>query len=187
MMFQPQVSQPDPALRQTNPTQYLMQMEAWREDQAELQTKRAKVQQAVQLFQQQEAQQQDQIRVQTAQKLVEVMPALRDPVKGPELQKLMREGANAYGINDAELAGFLDHRVYLALADLGAYHRLKAKGQSAPVKPNKATTVMRPGATRAVASATASARQQKAALETARKSGRVEDIAATLLVRKPKR
>lgn len=187
MMFQPQVSQPDPALRQTNPTQYLMQMEAWREDQAELQTKRAKVQQAVQLFQQQEAQQQEQLRVQAAQKLVEAMPALRDPAKGPELQKLMREGAAAYGINDAELANFLDHRVYVALADLGAYHRLKAKGQSAPVKPTKATTIMRPGATRAVASATAAARQQKAALETARKTGKVEDIAATLLVRKPKR
>jgi hypothetical protein len=187
MMFQPQVSQPDPALRQTNPTQYLMQMEAWREDQVELQAKRAKVQQAVKLFQEQEAQQQEQMRVQTAHKLVEAMPALRDPVKGPELQKLMREGANAYGINDAELAGFLDHRVYLALADLGAYHRLKAKGQSAPVKPNKATTVMRPGATRAVASATAYARNQKAALETARRTGKVDDIAATLLVRKPKR
>lgn len=187
MMFQPQVSQPDPSLRQTNPTQYLMQMEAWRDDQEQLQAKRQKVQQAVALFQQQEAQGQEQQRVQAAQKLVEAMPALRDPVKGPELQKLMREGANAYGINDAELANFMDHRVYVALADLGAYHRLKAKGQSAPVKPSKTAPVMRPGATRAVAAATASARHQKAALETARKSGRVEDIAATMLVRKPKR
>lgn len=56
LMFQPQVSQPDPALRQTNPTQYLIQMEAWREEQAGLQAKRSKVQQAVTLFQQQEAQ-----------------------------------------------------------------------------------------------------------------------------------
>lgn len=187
MMFQPQVSQPDPALRQTNPTQYLVQMEAWRDDQAELQAKRQKVQQAVALFQQQEAQNQEQQKVYAAQKLVEAMPALRDPVKGPELQKLMREGAAAYGINDAELAGFLDHRVYVALADLGAYRRLKAKGQSAPVKPSQTAPIMRPGATRAVAAATATARHQKAALETARKSGRVEDIAATMLVRKPKR
>lgn len=187
LMFQPQVSQPDPALRQTNPTQYLIQMEAWREEQAGLQAKRSKVQQAVTLFQQQEAQKQEQMRVEVAQKLVEAMPALRDPVKGPELQKMMYEGARAYGFSDADISGILDHRMYLALADLAAYARLKAKGQSAPVKPQKSAPVMRPGATKAVASATAYARNQKAALETARKSGKVDDIAATLLVRKPKR
>lgn len=187
LMFQPQVSQPDPALRQTNPTQYLIQMEAWREEQAGLQAKRSKVQQAVTLFQQQEAQKQEQMRVEVAQKLVEAMPALRDPVKGPELQKMMYEGARAYGFSDADISGILDHRMYLALADLAAYARLKAKGQSAPVKPQKSAPVMRPGATKVVAAATARARQQKAALETARRTGRVDDVAATLLVRKPKR
>lgn len=187
LMFQPQVSPPDPALRQTNPTQYLIQMEAWREEQAGLQAKRSKVQQAVALFNQQEAEKVNQMKVEVAQKLVEAMPALRDPVKGPELQKMMYEGAHAYGFNDAEISSILDHRMYLALADLAAYARLKAKGQSAPVKPQKSAPVMRPGATKAVASATAYARNQKAALETARKSGKVDDIAATLLVRKPKR
>lgn len=187
LMFQPQISQPDPALRQTNPTQYLIQMEAWREEQDGLQQKRSKVQQAITLFQQQEAQQQEQMRVEVAQKLVEAMPALRDPVKGPALQKMMVEGAHAYGFTDADIAGILDHRMYLALADLAAYRRLKAKGQSTPVKPQKAAPVMRPGATKAVHAATAVARQQKAALETARRTGRVEDVAATLLVRKPKR
>lgn len=187
LMFQPQISQPDPALRQTNPTQYLIQMEAWREEQDGLQQKRSKVQQAITLFQQQEAQQQEQMRVEVAQKLVEAMPALRDPVKGPALQKMMIEGAHAYGFTDADIAGILDHRMYLALADLAAYRRLKAKGQSTPVKPQKAAPVMRPGATKAVHAATAVARQQKAALETARRTGRIEDVAATLLVRKPKR
>ena len=187
LMFQPQVSQPDPALRQTNPTQYLIQMEAWREEQAGLQAKRSKVQQAVTLFQQQEAQKINQMKVEVAQRLVEAMPALRDPVKGPELQKMMYEGARAYGFNDADISSILDHRMYLALADLAAYARLKAKGQSAPVKPQKSAPVMRPGATKVVAAATARARQQKAALETARRTGRVDDVAATLLVRKPKR
>lgn len=187
LMFQPQVSQPDPALRQTNPTQYLIQMEAWREEQAGLQAKRSKVQQAVELFQQQETQKQQQLRVEVAQKLVEAMPALRDPVKGPELQKMMYEGARAYGFNDADISNILDHRMYLALADLAAYARLKAKGQSAPVKPQKSAPVMRPGATKVVAAVTARARQQKAALETARRTGKVDDVAATLLVRKPKR
>jgi len=137
LMFQPQVSQPDPALRQTNPTQYLIQMEAWREEQAGLQQKRSKVQQAVELFHRQEAEKINQMKVQVAQNLVEAMPALRDPVKGPELQKMMYEGARAYGFTDADVSEILDHRMYMALADLAAYARLKAKGQSAPVKPQE--------------------------------------------------
>ena len=187
LMFQPQVRQPDMALQQSNPTQYLMQMEHWRADQAELQDKRAKVQQAVALFHQQEAQTRDQMKVQAAQRLVEAMPVLRDPVKGPELQKMMVEGARSYGFQDAELADIVDERMYYVLADAAAYRRLKAKGQANPVIPKKTSAVMRPGATKSVATATTIARQQKAALEKARGSGRLEDIAATMLVRKPKR
>lgn len=187
LMFQPQVSQPDPALQATNPTQYLLQMEAWRAEQAALQDKRSKVQQAITLFQQQEAQREQMMKAQAAQKLVEAMPALADPVEGPKIQRMMIEGARAYGFSDAELAQIVDERMYFVLADAAAYRQLKAKGQAAPKVPAKAAQVMRPGPTQAVASATAAARQQKAALETARKSGRVEDIAATMLVRKPKR
>lgn len=187
MMFQPQVSQPDPNLQRTNPTQYLLQMEAWRADQAELQAKRGKVQQAVTLFQKQQQAQEQQMRVEAAQKLVEAMPVLRDPVKGQEIQQMLVEGARSYGFQDAELAQVMDHRMFLVLADAAAYRKLKAKGQAVPQQPSKTAPIMRPGATRAVAAATAQARKQKAALETARKSGSVEDIAATMLVRKPKR
>jgi hypothetical protein len=187
MMFQPQVRQPDPALQRTNPTQYLLQLESWRAEQGELQAKRQKVQQAVSLYQQQEAQQKEQMRAEAAERLVEAMPVLRDPVKGPEVQKMMLEGAYAYGFTDADLAEVVDERMYLVLSDAAAYRRLKAKGQAAPQQPKKAAPVMRPGATRAVASATASARQQKTLMETARKTGRVDDVAATMLVRKPKR
>lgn len=187
MMFQPQIRQPDPELQRTNPTQYLLQLEAWRADQSELQAKRQKVQQAVALYQQQEAEQHRQQFEQAAQRLVEAMPVLRDPVKGPETQKMLVEGARAYGFADAELAQVMDHRMFLVLADAAAYRKLKAKGQAVPQQPNKTAPVMRPGATRAVAAATAQARQKKAALETARKTGRVDDVAATMLVRKPKR
>lgn len=187
LMFQPQVPQPNPALQQTNPTQYLIQLENWRAEQGELQSKRSKVQQAVALFQQQEAEQLNQMKADAAQRLVEAMPVLRDPVKGPEIQRMMVDAARAYQFSDAELAGIADHRLYLVLADAAAYRQLKAKGQAVPQKQAKSAVTMRPGASKVIATATASARNQKAALETARKSGRVEDIAATMLVRKPKR
>ena len=187
LMFQSQIPQPSLALQQTNPTQYLIQLENWRAEQGELQQKRTKVQQAVALFQQQEAEQLNQMKADAAHRLVEAMPALRDPVKGPEIQRMMVDAARAYQFNDAELSDIVDHRLYLVLADAAAYRQLKAKGQVAPQKQTKAAVTMRPGASKHLATATASARNQKAALETARKSGRVEDIAATMLVRKPKR
>lgn len=187
LMFQSQVPQPNPALQQTNPTQYLIQLENWRAEQGELQEKRSKVQQAVALFQQQEAEQLNQMKANAAHRLVEAMPVLRDPVKGPEIQRMMVDAARAYQFNDAELSEIVDHRLYLVLADAAAYRQLKAKGQAAPQKQTKATVTMRPGTSKTVAAASSIARNQKAALETARKSGRVEDIAATMLVRKPKR
>jgi hypothetical protein len=187
LMFQSQVPQPNPALQQTNPTQYLIQLENWRAEQGELQEKRSKVQQAVSLFQQQEAEQLNQMKANAAHRLVEAMPVLRDPVKGPEIQRMMVDAARAYQFNDAELSDIVDHRMYLVLADAAAYRQLKAKGQAAPQKQTKATVTMRPGTSKTVAAASSIARNQKAALETARKSGRVEDIAATMLVRKPKR
>jgi len=187
LMFQSQVPQPNPALQQTNPTQYLIQLENWRAEQGELQEKRSKVQQAVSLFQQQEAEQLNQMKADAAHRLVEAMPVLRDPVKGPEIQRMMVDAARAYQFNDAELSDIVDHRLYLVLADAAAYRQLKAKGQAVPQKQTKATVTMRPGASKTIAAASSVARNQKAALETARKSGRVEDIAATMLVRKPKR
>ena len=187
LMFQSQVPQPNPALQQTNPTQYLIQLENWRAEQGELQAKRSKVQQAVSLFQQQEVEQLNEMKANAAHRLVEAMPVLRDPVKGPEIQRMMVDAARAYQFNDAELSDIVDHRLYLVLADAAAYRQLKAKGQAAPQKQTKATVTMRPGTSKTIAAASSIARNQKAALETARKSGRVEDIAATMLVRKPKR
>ena len=187
LMFQSQVPQPNPALQQTNPTQYLIQLENWRAEQGELQAKRSKVQQAVALFQQQEVEQLNEMKANAAHRLVEAMPVLRDPVKGPEIQRMMVDAARAYQFNDAELSDIVDHRLYLVLADAAAYRQLKAKGQAAPQKQTKATVTMRPGTSKTIAAASSIARNQKAALETARKSGRVEDIAATMLVRKPKR
>lgn len=187
LMFQPQITQPDPALMQSNPTQYLMQMELYREEQVELQQKRGKVQQAFAMYQQQEAQQKQQMQADAAQKLVEAMPALRDPVKGPELQKLMVDGARDYGFQDAELAEIVDHRMLIVLADAAAYRKLKAQGQAKPKVTSRNVPVMRPGAANNVAAATSAARKQKAALETARQTGRLDDVAKTMLVRKPKR
>ena len=187
LLFQPQVEQPDAALQQSNPTQYLMQMEAWRQDQASLTTKRQKVQQALQMSQQSQQQQVEQLKQHNAQLLVEMLPDLRDPVKGKEVQSLILEGARAYGFSDAEIGEAYDARMFKMAADAASYQRMLKNGKVRPQSPSNTVRTMKPGSPQQLAKATTYAKRQTAALETARKTGRVEDIAATMLVRKPKR
>jgi hypothetical protein len=189
LMFQPRVQKPDPSLQQTNPQQYLLQMERYRDDQAQLGQRRQQVQSALQTYEQQQAQEMQQLRHQNAQKLVEVMPQLNDPVEGPKMRDLILTGAKAYGFTPEEIGMAVDYRLFQMAADAAAYRKLK---EGAKVQPKPTTTaanktkVIRPGGQQAVTAAKATARQQQAAIQRAKQTGRPEDVAATMLVRKPR-
>jgi hypothetical protein len=189
LMFQPRVQKPDPSLQQTNPQQYLLQMERYRDDQAQLGQRRQQVQSALQTYEQQQAQELQQMRQQNAQKLVEVMPQLNDPVEGPKMRDLILTGAQAYGFTPEEIGMAVDYRLFQMAADAAAYRKLK---EGAKVQPKPTTTaanktkVIRPGGQQAVTAAKVNARQQQAAIQRAQKTGRPEDVAATMLVRKPR-
>lgn len=189
LMFQPRVPRPDPQLQQTNPQQYLLQMEQYRQDQDQLGQRRQQVQTALQQYEAQQAQEMQQLRQENARKLVEAMPQLNDPAKGQEIRDLIMEGAKAYGFTPEEVGLAYDYRVFLMAADAAAYRRLKngaAAQKQAPQAQTGKTRVIRPGGQKAVTAATVVARQQQAAIQRARKTGRPEDVAATMLVRKPR-
>jgi hypothetical protein len=187
LMFQPRVPKPDPQLQQANPQQYLLQMEQYRQDQDQLGQRRQQVERALKQYEAQQAEELHQLRQQNAQKLVEVMPQLQDPVKGQELKDLILEGASAYGFSQEDVAQVIDYRLFQMAADAAAYRRLKngAATTSKPPQQGK-TKVIRPGGQKAVTAATVSARQQQVAIQRARQSGRPEDVAATMLMRKPR-
>lgn len=188
LMFQPRVQKPDVQLQQTNPQQYLIQMERYRDDQEQLNQRRGQVQKAMQQYEQQQAQELNQRRQQEAQKLVEVMPQLQDPVKGQEVRDLILEGAAAYGFSQEEIGQAVDHRLFQMAADAAAYRRLKSgtKAEQKPTQQANKTRVIRPGGQKAVTASKARSRQQQAAVQRAKQSGRPEDVAATMLTRKPR-
>jgi hypothetical protein len=188
LMFQPRVQKPDPSLQQTNPQQYLLQMERFRDDQAQLGQRRQQVQSALQTYEQQQAQELQQARQQNAQKLVEVLPQLNDPVEGPKMRELILTGAKAYGFTPEEIGMAVDYRLFQMAADAAAYRKLKegAKVQPKPTTAANKTKVIRPGGQQAVTAAKATARHQQAAIQRAKQTGRPEDVAATMLVRKPR-
>jgi len=188
LMFQPRVPKPDPQLQQSNPQQYLLQMEQYRQDQDQLGSRRQQVQRALEQYEGQKAQELQELRQKNAQKLVEVMPQLADPVKGQEVRNLILEGAQAYGFSPEEVGMAVDYRLFQMAADAAAYRRLKsgAVAQPQPQAQQSKTKVIRPGGQKAVTAATVSARQQQAAIHRAKQTGRPEDVAATMLVRKPR-
>lgn len=185
MMFQPRVKKPDAALQQRDPTAYLMQMEAYREDQNSIQARRSQVQQAMQQYEAKQAEDLQKLRTYHAEKLVEALPDLRDPQKGPELSKAIIETAQHYGFQQSEIAAAFDHRIFQMAADAAAYRKLISAQKIAPKQAQAKTRVLAPGTARAQQQ-TATARQAAASFNRARKTGKVEDVAKTLILN-PKR
>ena len=187
MVGQPTVERPDPALERANPTQYLLKMEQYRLDQERVQGRQSQI---MGLLQQHEArQQQELLHYQQEQnaKLVEAWPDLANREKAPAAVALVQEAASAYGFSEHELSGPVDHRLFIMAADAARYRRMKQKQTINPKQENRKLRTMRPGAQQQV-SATAKAKaSHKAAVQRAKKTGSVDDVAALLITPSPKR
>lgn len=183
LMFQPRVSKPDASLQASDPQKYLLQMEAYRQDQATIQARRSQVQSAMQQYEQQQAAEIQQERVKNAQKLVEVLPDLKDPKKGPALSQSIVEAATThYGFSQAEIAQAYDYRIFQMAADAAAYRKLMAAqaAQKAQIVPK--TKVLKPGTANA-GKRTAQARGKVQAITRARQTGDVKDVAKTMILK----
>jgi hypothetical protein len=185
MLFQPKLAPPDPALAQTNPTQYLLMKDQYQAEQQALNTRRQQVQEVLSRYQAEQAAKASEAAAIEAQRLLEAIPALRDPQKAPEIRDLFLEGARAYGFSDAELGAVTDHRMLVVLADAAKWRRMKAQAGKAP-PPKAAVKPMAAGAA-SQAKVGAPGRAQAAAMQRARQTGRPEDVALTMLVQQPRK
>lgn len=165
---------PDKSMRETDPIGYLEAMEDFRAEQAERQTIQ---QQQYLLHQQQQAQQaaqRDQYVQQEAANLMERIPILKDPVKGPEtISAMMKTGAR-YGFSEAEMKHEADPRFVTALH---ALHQFESRGnvQSAEVKRG----AIKPGAKRS--QSTSQQKQAQAARSQMKRTGSTQDVAAWIM------
>ena len=180
LMFQPSVPKPDLSLQRTDPQQYLIQMENYREDQARLSARRGQVQGAFKQYESHKQQQFDALKQENSQKLLEVLPDLKDPQKGPVLANSITETAQAYGFSPDEISNAVDYRLFQMAADAAAYRALKNKQKVQPQEVKPKTKVLRPGTAKAKQQ-TVKARQQQAVYRKAAQSGTIDDVAATML------
>jgi hypothetical protein len=165
---------PDKSMRETDPIGYLEAMEDFRAAQAERQTLQ---QQQYLLQQQQQAQQQaqrDQYVQQEAANLMERIPILKDPVKGPEtISAMMKTGAK-YGFSEAEMKHEADPRFVTALH---ALHQFESRGNVDTAEMKRGA--IKPGARRS--QSTSQQKQAQAARSQMKRTGSTSDVAAWIM------
>jgi len=186
-IFVPQVQKPPESMKRSNPGQYGRELQAYQADQARLNAISEDITKAVAKVQHHQQQAIETYKHEQAAALQQALPALADPKKGVELAKDLVQVAKTYGFSEDEIKNALDHRFYLMAADLAQINKNRTvvrkggnvtdlNGQEAK-RPRK----LRSGATALRAREKMKAKQKQAVTETARKSGKVKDVAQTLL------
>lgn len=116
--------------------------------------------------------------------LLQKLPALADPQKAPVVMGKIRDVATSYGVTDEELSSLDGHVPFLILAEL-AWRREQMENIEARLKrptgdQPRPKTLIRPGTAQPAQSSEKKLRAEL--INRARKSGKPDDVAATLLV-----
>jgi len=191
IVFKPLVQKPDPALRQSDPQKYLLQVDAYEADQKRVENGKKAIRELIE--HQQKALEKDigQYREHQTSALLEAIPELADQERAPVLLKAMSKLAmERYGYSAEEIQQASDHRMYRMMHDLAKFYAAREpatrkantmknlEGQAAK-RPRK----LRSGATALKAKARKQADAQKQAADKARQTGKIKDVAATLIKR----
>jgi hypothetical protein len=119
-----------------------------------------------------------------AKELITKIPEFSKPEQaGPYMTKLTT-AASVYGYTPQEVGAVMDHRAMLVLRDAMLYQEMVGKRKEVKPVPSK-TSLLRPSPAKAASSPASKAKKiQEAQLRKARATGKAEDVAATLLMRK---
>jgi hypothetical protein len=176
------------ALRHRDPQAYALK----RVELIEAQEKAQKIQQEIQARQAQQAQIVAEARARRVEEetrtLLQKLPALADPQKAPMVMGKIREVAQSYGVTDEELDALDGHVPLLVLAELAwrreqmgeIEQRLKRPSGDQP----RPKTLIRPGTAKPAQSP--DKKLQAQLINRARRTGKPDDVAATLLVARKK-
>jgi len=174
-------------MRREDPARYLIEKDKARdaaETRMKVQREAAEVNRRQQELQQLAYQEYSEIETKN---LVERMPELRDPQKASALMSDMSDAAQFYGYSKQEVDEVMDHRHMMVLADAAKYRKLLARKTEAKQKlvPQAPRALLRPASSAAASAPRSQAdKARKALIANARRSGKVDDVAKLLLVKK---
>lgn len=197
-LLAPRVPEPDPNLRYTDAQKFSEQVQAWTQDQHRIQQEQQGISQAIQQQEQYRQAVHAQKKAEESKILRDKLPVFKDPIEGPKLrQSILNAATKHYGFKQEELAEADDHRYFLVLADAAAYRELMDKQQknvkegdndknADKLKPGqRRIRTMKPG-NKEVSRVRTSRREEDKVKKRAWETGRVEDVAKTIIA-KPRR
>jgi hypothetical protein len=187
-VFTPVISAPPEDLKRTNPGQYLRHKEAYDQDQQRISEAKKAVETKLNTIKQTREQRLKEYSTKVGPMLVEAIPELGDQKQAPVMVEKLRETAKAYGYTDQEIQNALDPRMFLLVRDAMRLAEMNARNKERPnVEKLKGQTGQKVRRLRSGSTSTAKARarqkdtERQKVVEKARASGKVQDVAATLL------
>lgn len=192
IMFKPSVAKPDASLRQRDANAYLRQMDAYEADQSRVSEGQGALEQLMAKRNEAMGKHMHTYREGQAQALVQAIPDMGNPEKSAALlPKMAKFAMDQYGYSADEVQGASDHRMYRMIHDL---MQISDARQTSPNRgekvrdltgqANKRPRKLRSGATSSKAKSRQNAEKQAKVTTQARTSGKVKDVAATLIKRK---
>lgn len=163
-------------LYQEDPIEYVRQREVMRENREKAAAIQAEQARLAQLSQQEQMQQLQALKAKESEKLVEALPAWKDPAKAKAEKAMLVEFGQKMGFTPQELGNIFDHRVVLALRKAALYDQMQAKRQGIKPVTNNGPRPAKPGAAGRVSQMSESAR----ANQRLAKTGRVQDAASAI-------
>lgn len=187
VLFMPLVRKPDPALRQKNMQEYLLQQDAYQEDQQRIQSLRTNLSEMFVAEQQKSTATREAFRKAQGELLAKAAPELRDPKTAALFQDDLMTAVQHYGFTQAHLQEVDNHALFLMARDAGRWIKMQrakdtvSNKTSPTVGADKKRRRLKPGGATANAKAVQGAKVVKIATAKARKTGTVDDVANMLV------
>lgn len=191
-LFMPLVKAPEPTLRTTNFQEWMLQKDAYEEDQQRISALRSAASTVLTQNEQQRQARRNQIRDNEAKLLAERAPELKSAETAKEFQADLQVVIDHYGITPEQMAEVDSHIMWLIARDAGRYLKLTQKANGKDSKAASGNTQGQQRVKRLLKAGTVSsasksgttaraAKAQQAATAQARKTGSVDDVAGMLL------
>lgn len=171
-------------LKRTNLPKYLLERDRQREAQERREVVQREQERVKAEQQKLEALARQEYTTNEAKKLIAKLPEFADPVKAQEKFAKLAKAGQVYGYSAEEVSAVLDHRAMLVLNDALKYQEMMANQNKVQKKTAPSTTLLRPGSSKAVQPVNQAKKLKEALVKKAKASGKVDDVAATLLIRK---
>ena len=190
VLFAPLIAEPDPKLRIKDMREYLLQKDAYDEDQKRITTSRNQLAQFMAGENQKLTENRVEFRTAQQKLLAQKMPDLLDPERSAKIQKDILDAAGHYGFSPEQVAEVDHHGLFLMARDAARWLNMQKikKNGATPHDGEKATIRRRKrhlkaggGGVSPKLRAIRNNKEQVAATKKAQITGRVDDVANMLV------